>query len=196
MKRIGMVGIRETLWAIAMFLVLCTLSQCQKIKCPEGETNVQDSLNSGTVLTDLDILVLSGTKDAYSECYERSWGRGQWPPLSEREFILYCYIFAIRDSNIYAAQECSTMILKEMIDEKIPIDTSLLRFVEHFCRKIESNQSLDSSNMRKFIAASDLAEIYSGRLHGGFRDTIQFIRYVEAAKKYAEYQSRQNKNDY
>ncbi len=191
MVKKGLLFLKKTLLATTFLILLHTLAQCQKYRCPNNETTVQDSANTETSLNDLDIRVLNGSKDAYSECYERSWGRGQWPPLSEREFILYCYIFAVRDSNIYAAQECSTLILKQMHDGVIPIDTSLLRFIEHYAKKIESNQSIDSSNIRKFIAASNLAEIYSGELYEGGRDTIQYYRYMEAAKKYATCQERQ-----
>ncbi len=191
MRIIEIFSVKKMLLITSTILVLFAMVQCQRHKCPNNKTDVQKSVNTETTLNDLDIQVLGGDENAYSECYERSWGRGQWPPLSEREFILYCYIFAVRDSNIYAAQECSTMILNKMRDGEMPIDTSLLRFVEYFAQKIESNQYIDSSNIRKFIAASDLAEIYSGELYSGFRDTIQYKRYIEAVKKYASCQKQQ-----
>ena len=143
--------------------------------------SIQQVNKGKDVLNEMDVMVLSGSDSAYMNCNQNL----KW--LSSRDYILYCYIVAIRDNNAMAGLNCSTFILQEMREGKIPADKSLLHFVEHFSKIIESDPSIDSSHMGKFTAAYTLEEIYSGELSESMKDTLQYQRYHDAMTKYAKY---------
>ena len=183
------------LFTIVISLLFCSIFIWWRTK--QHNIQLQDSIRqfniTGKTMTNLDLMVLSGVDTAYMECYERSCGRGQWPPLSERDFILYCYIFAIRDGNLGAGLNFSNMIIDNIHKGVVSGDMSLLSLVNQFAKKFEVERSIDSSHIGKFIAASILAEIYSGELSEDMKDTLLYQHYSDAAKKYVKCHTQINK---
>ena len=101
-----------------LFLLMCTLCYfCHgwysyKTKYKELQQTIERQKFHQETLTPLDLMVLSGDSLAYNTCNLRYMnhlfiGHQNDTAILRRDYLLYCYIFALRDRNSYAASDFS-----------------------------------------------------------------------------------------
>lgn len=143
-----------------------------------------------SILTPFDYMVLSedGEK-AYSYCngmnYDHTFQTGNEDSVVYlRDYLLYCYIFAIRDNNNDAAYEFSLYYLNALDNGKMILDTALLRVTTGFLNRVLSDTSSNASNCNKWGAAFFLQKIYNGTYVEDNKDSFLYKRYGDSAAKY------------
>lgn len=176
---------------ILLGLVLCVLAytcfKCfgYKYRCQE----LQDKLNrtSFHTLTPTDCMVLSKGTNAYLMCnFDFAYHTGTvYESFSRRDYLLYCYIFAIRDSNLSAATEFVSYYIDDLRDSIAVVDAAMLKLVETLSKQILSDTT-SKSNLSKFFVAYNLMSLYKGDIYAKFKDTFLYAQYNDSMTKYAK----------
>lgn len=146
----------------------------QELKC---ESRKLESLSP------IDCMVLSGDTAAYEKCNSMYFIRCDDTPILERDYLLYCYIFAIRDKNPYAGAEFLDLYLDDLENGKIESDTAMLTTVANMAKKVLSDTCSDCL-VSKYFAADCLKKIYSGIYIENFKDTALASQYADSTSKY------------
>ena len=175
---------------ILLGLVLCVLAytcfKCfgYKYRCQE----LQDKLNrtSFHTLIPTDCMVLSKDTNAYLMCnFDFAYHTGTvYESFSRRDYLLYCYIFAIRDSNSSAASEFVSCYINDLRDSIAVVDTAMLKLVETLSKQILSDTIKD--NPPKISAAHSLMSLYKGDIYAKFKDTFLYAQYDDTMTKYVK----------
>ena len=169
---------------ICILSVSCFMWHTYRQKYIKIQQEISQIYSEQELLSSLDCLVLSGNKDAYSYCNQKFADHvfRYDSTISSRDYLLYCYIFAIRDKNSGAAAEFASYYLSDLHEGKIKLDTSMIRVVEKFSKKVLSDSA--SAPLSKFLCAFNLHEIYSGKLSNIFRDSTLWLHYKEEMSKH------------
>lgn len=175
---------------VCVILLCVSVLKCSIYKQEINKLKENEKVSNG--LTPVDCMVISGRDEAYLNCNSMYSGNifhhGENDTIiTDREYLLYCYIFAIRDHNPFAAAEFSSYCMKDMSDGNMKSDTAMLRVVSELLLQILSSTSNSTSNFIKWLAATKLEEIYSGTLCEETKDTLLFYKYGDMAKRYASY---------
>lgn len=102
-------------------------------------------------------------------------------PISKREYLLYCYIFAIRDKNLEATAEFSSYYLDDLQEKRMVLDTNMFMTVKNMASQVLSD-TCNSCNLSKFIVAESLQRVYRKI----FKDTVMEKQYNDSVPKYLE----------
>jgi len=88
-------------------------------------------------LSPMDCMVISGDDSAYLKCnveHFMLWKGYDNCPLSHRDYLLYCYIFAIRDGNSGAAIDFVSYYLSDIDKGIIAVDSAMIIETERLAR--------------------------------------------------------------
>lgn len=102
-------------------------------------------------------------------------------PISKREYLLYCYIFAIRNKNLEAAAEFFSYYLDDLYEKRIALDTNMFMTVKNMASQVLSD-TCNSYHLSKFIVAESLQRVYRKI----FKDTVMEKQYNDSVSKYLE----------
>lgn len=172
---------------LLVFSCLCVCLLCFSIfKCRIYKREIiqlkKNEIPSDT-LTPIDRMVLTGQDQADLICNSIYHYGDDDTPISRREYLLYCYIFAVRDKNPFAASEFSTLCMMSMENGNMTPDTAMLRMVLDFSQLVLSSQCNDSNGLIEWLAAVQLEKIYSGILCEEMKDSLLRLKYSDVAKK-------------
>lgn len=182
-------------WGLAGIVVLGILGySCYKWYDYENKyINIQKKLSQlyqkQQSLTPVDCMVLSRSTEAYLKCnaenaeYSQGYGNRLFSP---RDYLLYCYIFAIRDENPNAACEFTSYYLMDVNDGKIPLDTAMMREIERLSMQVMHDSSFHADAMTKFLVASNLEDIYHGEYAEKYKDSVLYQQYCDTVAKYGK----------
>ncbi len=134
-------------------------------------------------LTPIDRMVLTGQDQAYLTCNSIYHYGDDDTTISRREYLLYCYIFAVRDKNPFAASEFSTLCMMSMENGNMTPNTAMLRMVSDLSQLVLSSQCNESNGLIEWLAAVQLEKIYSGTLCEEMKDSLLRLKYSDVAKK-------------
>lgn len=151
--------------------------------CPKQEFSSQE------FLTPIDCMVLSGDEGAYQKCNTENsiYFQGKGDSLfSRRDYMLYCYIFAIRDGNSRAATEFVSDYLFDIDNGGTALDTAMLKEIERLSLRVIHDTSSYGGAMAKFLVAVKLKELYNGSYSEEFKDTVLYQQYCDTVSKYSK----------
>ncbi len=162
-----------------------------KQKCTEMQEERIKFYSSNGKISPVDYMVFSGNKDtAFQNCNNLYYGSGSHrrnsyrdTVVTYRDYILYCYIFAIRDKDSFAAKEFTNYYLEDL-KGKVILDTTILRPVIELSMQILSDTSSNTLYDDKWNASYNLKEIYSGAYTKKIKDTTLYRQYSDSLDKY------------
>lgn len=146
---------------------------------------------STDTLSYIDCMVLSGDSDAYEECngmrltYSYNCGSKD-SAVCTRDYLLYCYIFALRDKNPYAATELSNYYLDNQLNDAVHIDSSMVVMTRDLLNDVFTEEYETANAFIKWLAAFRLIKIYSGDLGESFKDTVLLKKFEDTLSKYVK----------
>lgn len=184
----------KSMSAILVILLLALGYSCYKWydykhKCAQLQHKEKKYGMNQNSLTHFDYLVLSGKVGAYLECnsefnkYTQGYVDGA---ISRRDYLLYCYIFTIRDNNSCAAAELISYYLDDLDNGEVQADTAMLEMIERLSIQILNNSSFDSIGLNEYLAAFCLSKLYKGTYIDELKDTALYQKYSDTASKYAK----------
>ena len=182
--------------SVLLFItVLCALGYSMyewysyKHKYNELQRELERSPMALETLSPTDCLVISGDNNAYSKCnvenFKMMSGYND-RQFSHRDYLLYCYIFAIRDGNSSAASEFVSYYLNEVDNGIIAVDTAMMREIERLSLQALCDTSAYGDALTKFLVAEWLTEIYNGTFIEDFKDSLRYRQYCDSVSKYAK----------
>jgi len=104
--------------------------------------------------------------------------------ITKRDYLLYCYIFAIRDNDAFAAEQFSEYYLNELDENNKVIDTAMIVTIIDMAKLVMKDTCKDLSGVIKYKAAMSLENIYGGSYIENFKDTILAKQYRDSSQKY------------
>lgn len=172
-------------------LILCCKWYNYKQKYIELQQNAAQNNICSKRLTPIDNMVLSRNQEAYLYCNTEYMTQHYGPYCSSnsmplRDFLLYNYIFAIRDSNIYAAADFATNYMAAIDNGYVELDTTVIREVERLLLNVVSCAPNDSVSVIKFLSACKLTQLYDGEYNNSLKDTILYKQFSDTMSKYAK----------
>ena len=156
-------------------------------------SNRADSLSK--VLSPYDILVISGDAERasfvcnsryYSGRRDRDFYVKNDSAISDRDYLFYCYILAIRDKSLSDAINFSSVYLLHMNHDTMSYDTAMLHVVSNLLEQTLSASSESADIDDKLLAAMRLSEIYDGTYGKCMKDTALSNHYQKLVDKYTE----------
>lgn len=160
-----------------------------KSQCDEILREMKTDYTYAKGLTYSDYIVLTGDVEAYLKCNSMiSLYRHGFTDsiLLPREYLLYCYIFAIRDNNLEAASEFSINYLQGIDDGVMPYDTAMMGVAIEFLTQAVHLDTCDTDSFYKWHALSYLQNIYSGKYDATLKDDVLYKRYTDAIMKFSK----------
>lgn len=146
----------------------------QELKC---ESRKLESLSP------TDCMVLSGDTAAYEKCNSMYFIRCDDTPILERDYLLYCYIFTIRDKNPYAGAEFLDCYLDDWENGKAIPDTTMLCTVINIAKQVLSDTCMDCC-ISKYKASRRLKMIYGGTYTESLKDSLLEQQYSDSSSKF------------
>lgn len=140
-------------------------------------------------LNPFDCMVISGQAEAYHNCNledfktRHSSGSGK---ILHRDYMLYCYILAIRDGNSSAATDFVAYYLNDIENNKIAVDTAVLKEAERLALQAINDSFNYVDPVDKFLLACKLSYIYEGQYNKDLADTLLYKQYRDSISKYAK----------
>lgn len=175
-------------------LILCCLC-CKwynyKQKYIELQQNAAQNNIYSKRLTPIDNMVFSRNQEAYLYCNTEYMTQHYGPYCSSnsmplRDFLLYNYIFAIRDNNPYAATDFAANYMAAIDNGYVELDTTVIREVERLLLNVVSCAPNDSVSVIKFLSACKLTQLYDGEYNNSLKDTILYKQFSDTMSKYAK----------
>ena len=184
----------KTTKIILTLLVLAMCALCYffygwyryKTKYKELQSELEQQISQSESLTPLDCMVLSGDSEASIKCnnmYMIHMSGDDDCVISTRDYLLYCYIFAIRDRDPYAAEDFTNIYLDELDKGSITTDKSMLKTATNMAKQVLSDTCSDCV-VSKYQASKCLNKIYSGIYDEDFKDSLLERQYADSASKY------------
>ncbi len=173
---------------VAMCAIGFSIYKCNILKqrCDELQGELDSVSSMSESLNSFDCMVISGQDKAYWKCnseyYAMRHGNGEGK-MSQRDYMLYCYIFAIRDGDPGAASEFVQYYLFDIDNQKIAVDTAMLKEAERLALMVMDDTSKSIDPLYKFSVASYLANLYEGRYNKDFSDTLLHQQYYDSMVK-------------
>ena len=173
-----------------MLCYLCCKLYNYKQKYNELQQNIGQNSIYSNKLTPIDNMVFSGNQEAYLYCNTEYMTQHYGPycdpnSMPLRDFLLYNYILAIRDNNLYAATDFAANYMGAIDNGDIALDTTVIREVERLLLNVVSCVPNDSICVIKFLSACKLSQIYNGEYNKYLKDTILHKQLSDTISKYA-----------
>ena len=176
-----------------LILTLCALCYfcygwySYKTKYTELKQELEQNPSQMETLTPLDLMVLSGDSSAPDVCNFRYMTRFDIlyndSAIFKRDYLLYCYILALRDSDPGAAEEFAVLYLEELDKGTIKPDKAMLTTAANMAKQVLSDTCSDCVVV-KYHASECLNKIYDGIYDEDFKDTLMARQYADSASKY------------
>lgn len=182
-------------FVLSFFFILCVLGYTlykwndYKQRYAELQKEMSQSSAISETLSPIDCLVISRSDSAYLKCnVEHSimrYGYGEGV-LSHRDYLLYCYILAIRDYNSDAATDFVSYYLNDIDNGNISADSAMVIEAKRLLLQAINDTSEHDDALIKFIAGEWLKEIYNGTYGIKFKDSVLYQHYCDTVTKYAK----------
>lgn len=174
-----------TLCALCYF---CYRWYSYKTKYTELKQELEQNPSQMETLTPLDLMVISGDTSAFGVC--NLWymnhifiGHQNDTVIFKRDYLLYCYILALRDRNPGAAEEFADLYLEELDNGTLKPNNAMLTTAANMAKQVLSDTCSDCVVL-KYYASDCLKKIYSGIYDEDFKDTLMARQYADSASKY------------
>lgn len=131
-----------------------------------------------------DCLAITGDSNTYYQFntdYYGGWYGVEDETFTYRDYLLYMYIFAIRDSNSSAACEFATYYLNDVENHVIEPDTVMLRVAERLLLQVVQDVRADPEI--RILSACNLSYIYHGDYMDSFADSLLYRQYRDSVEK-------------
>lgn len=183
----------KTIFILVLFSALCILCYSlykwydYKRRNTELQKELTQLLPISESLTPMDCMVISGNDSTYLKCnieHFKLWKGYDNCPLSHRDYLLYCYIFAIRDGSSDAATDFVSYYFIDVDNNIIAVDSAMVREAERLLLQAMCDTAADA--LTKFIAAEWLTEIYNGKYDADLKDPMLHLQYCDSVAKYAK----------